>query len=297
MAKIIEVKSLSKAYEQELVLKNVSFTVEEGSFCALLGENGAGKSTILKILIGSEMHDRGEALVLNEKIIDGDPKARENIGFVSEHLNFDLPLTLREFVTFYKQFYPKFSAEIFTKLVTERRFDISKKFSECSRGQKMQFALILAIAIQPKVLLIDEVTSVLDIYARKYFMNVLYQFVKNGGTVIMTTNIIAEVQNYASHLLLLKDGKIVINSAIREIPKFFTKIRKRDGFDHEIFMDKDCYWAGENLDGSSSYIIPSYLKTKYEVTETMIDRRSVQLDDIFIYFFNITTEVQDDEAA
>ncbi|MFZ4714254.1 MAG: ABC transporter ATP-binding protein [Bacteriovoracaceae bacterium] len=295
MSKLIEVKSIGKSFDSKQVLKNISFSVEEGSFYALLGENGAGKSTILRILMGAETVDRGEATMMGYDIYNAPAKIKETIGYVSENINFELPLTAAQVADHYQEFYPYFDMKMFTRLVKERRFDLNKKYQEYSRGQKMQFILMLSLSIGPKLLLIDEVTSVLDIYARKYFMTLLHQFVQNGGTVIMTTNIIAEIQNYATNLVMLKDGKVHINSPIKDIPKFFIKIRKTKDRDHDIFNDRECYWAGENTDGSNSYIIPQYLKARYQLTDEFYDRRTVQLDDIFIYFFNVTIETETED--
>ncbi len=295
MGKVIEVKNLGKSFGAKQVLKNISFSVEEGSFCALLGENGAGKSTILKILMGSETLDRGEVSIFDFDVFKSPSKLRENIGYVSENIHFELPLSAMEVVDHYKEFYPQFDMKLFTRIARERHFDLNKHFNDYSRGQKMQFTLMLALSINAKIILVDEVTSVLDIYARKYFMTLLHQFVKMGGTVVLTTNIIAEVQNYATHLVMLKDGKVHINAVIRDIPKFFVKIRKVPGKEHDIFSDRECYWAGENTDGSNSYIIPTYLKARYELSDEWTDRRGVQLDDIFIYFFNVSSETLEDK--
>lgn len=293
MTKVIEVKNLGKSFESKQVLKNINFVVEEGTFCALLGENGAGKSTILRILMGIEALDRGEAYILNHDAYSIPVLVKQSIGYVSENIHFELPLNAQEIAEHYKEFYPYFDMKLFIKMAKDRRFDLTKSFQEYSRGQKMQFTLMLVLSINPKILLVDEVTSVLDIYARKYFMTLLHQFVLNGGTVIMTTNIISEIQNYATHLVMIRDGRVHINSVIKDIPKYFLKIRKVPGLDHEVFNDRECYWAGENTDKSNSYIIPMSLKARYEIPEQFIDRRKVQLDDIFIYFFNVSNEIED----
>lgn len=304
MKKIVEVKSLAKNYDKKIVLKNINFNLSAGEFCILLGENGAGKSTLLKILMGSEFSDRGEI-----KLFDLDPGKHpdiinQKIGIISESFSIDLPITIKDFFPYFASIYKNFDTDFFKKLCRERKFDINKNFKNYSRGQKMQLALMLYLSIQPEVLLIDEVTSVLDVYARKYFMSLINKFVKNGGTVIMTTNIISEVQTYATHLLLLKNGRLAINSSIQEISNKFVKIRRKKEDIHDVFLDRDCYWAGDNSDGSISYIIPTTLLSRYKIPESFQDRRSVLIDDIFIYFFNAENleigndiEVIDDQAA
>lgn len=301
MSKIIEVKNLSKHFGKRHVLKNVSFSIEQGSFYALLGENGAGKSTILKILMGGEAVDRGEVLIFGKDMQKSHVHIKDKVGYVTENIHFDLPINMHELGDLYQSLYSHFNPSVYFDLAKQRNFNLNKKFNEYSRGQKMQICLMLSLALKPQVLFIDEITSVLDLYSRKFFMNCLHQFVKNGGTVVMTTNIINEVQNFATHLLMLKDGRIRMNSEIHDIPKHFIKLRKKDTTQHEIFSDTECFWAGENTDGSQCYIIPHYIMNKYEHYDHLIDRRNVQLDDIFIYLFNISTEngkeSKDDQAA
>lgn len=297
MGKIIEVKNLSKHFGKRHVLKNVSFSIEQGTFYALLGENGAGKSTILRILMGGEPIDRGEISIFGKDLYKSHVSIKSKVGYVTENIFYDLPIKMREISSYYESLYPNFQASIFFDLAKARNFDLNKRFADYSRGQKMQISLMLSLALKPDILFVDEVTSVLDLYSRKFFMNKLHQFVQNGGTVVMTTNIITEVQNFATHLLMLKDGRIRMNSEIHDIPKHFIKLRKKEGTEHSIFLDNECFWAGENTDGSQIHIVPQYILAKYESYEHLLDRRNVQLDDIFIYLFNISKEETQDEQA
>src|SRR5690606_26952542 len=157
---------------------------------------GAGKSTLLRILMGVETTDGGDYHIFWPHPPERHSSLRDRLGFVSESIEFDLPITMEEFIPYYRQFYHRWDETLFRQLVRDRQFDLHKKFKEYSRGQKMQLCLILALSIRPEILFIDEVTSVLDVSARRYFMQILHEFVGRGGTVILTTNIITEVQHF-----------------------------------------------------------------------------------------------------
>jgi ABC-2 type transport system ATP-binding protein len=302
---LIKIKNLKKSYFELNVLNGVNLNIEEGKFYALLGENGTGKSTLLKILMGAERFDDGEITYNISQPVAGPRNLRkgptaldlELMGYVSELLDFDSPLNTLKFLNIYKEFYPNWDEVYFKKLIKDRNLNLNKKFSEYSRGQKMQIALIAQLSLRPRLIMVDEITSVLDIYARKYFMNELHQLVQAGSTVCMTTNIIFEVESYATDIILLGEGKIKLHAPLNQIPQNFIKLRKLSVLGksekfQKIFSDPMCFWAGVNSDGSVSYIMDKLLFEKYRLedfggeVDEIIDRRELKLDDIFVYYYN-----------
>lgn len=290
---ILETYGLSKKYHGKTVLEDINFQLEKGSFCALLGENGAGKSTLLNILMGQEYSDRGTGKVLNISL-DKDLSFQKNqIGLVTEKLDYDVPLSVGKFFDRYSEFFDNWDNELFLQLMNDRKLELSRNFSEFSRGQKMQIALISALAIRPTLLLIDEITSVLDIYARKFFIEILKKFTKEGGTVLITTNIISEIEYATDRIIILDKGKICLNENVNDIPSKFIKIRNASHQDHPIFKHEGCFWSGNNSDGSSSFIVPCNVASQFQLPDEILDKRSITLDEIFIYFI----KTGDDRSA
>lgn len=281
---VIQVNNIQKSYYNLSVLNGVSFKVNKGCFCALLGENGVGKSTMINILMGHETPDIGSGAILGQDLNRDLNIHKSKIGLVTEKINYDIPIKVGQFFKRYAAFFPNWDNELFIYLMKERSLSLDKEFSEFSRGQKMQIALIAALSIRPELLLIDEVTSVLDVYARKFFMEKLKQFTNQGGTVLLTTNIISEVQHVTDKIILINNGCIQVDKLVEDIPKEFTKIRDAADPAHSIFKHKQCFWSGKNSDGSSSYIIPNGLLSEFELPSELYDRRSITLDEIFIFF-------------
>ncbi|MBF0366432.1 MAG: ABC transporter ATP-binding protein [Oligoflexia bacterium] len=281
---VIKLCGVSRNFYGSQVLQNVSFEIAAGTFCSLIGENGAGKSTLLNILMGLESFDEGEGVVLGKSIYLDLGVMKNEIGFVSEKINYDLPIKVGQFFENYALFFQNWDQKLFLTLMKERKLDLGVSFREYSRGQKMQAALVAALAIKPKLLLIDEITSVLDIWARKYFIEILKNFTTEGGTVLITTNVINEIQYATDQVIILNKGGIQLNEKLKDIPNKFIKIRNAKNEEHTIFKDPKCFWSGENSDGTFSYIVPITVAEEHSIPERLLDRRAVNLDELFIYF-------------
>lgn len=285
MNPIVEIKSLSKRYFNELVLDGVTLEVMPQRFYALLGHNGAGKSTLLKILAGQEFADEVEGVILGEKFHHDFGELKNHIGFVSEGINFEVNTSLEKFFKYYRRSFSDWDQEFFEDLMYKRGFDLTREFIQFSRGQKMQIVLIATLATRPKIMMVDEVTSVLDVYARKYYINLLLDYVKKGGTVIMTTNIITEVQNIANAAIMIDHKKILFNKTIEELKNDILKLRRtRDNHTNPIFDSPYCYWIGTNSDLSDSYVIDKNYIEQFAIPSDLYDRRAITLEEIYMYY-------------
>lgn len=281
--KIIEVRGLTKSFHQNKVLDEVNFEIKKGSFTALLGKNGSGKSTILNILMGQEKLDSGECLLFGESIVNNPDHLKNKIGHVSEKIRFDYPLTIKKFITNYSQFFDRFDLTQFFEQAHELNMNLDKQFGEYSRGQKMQIVMLAALAQNPELLLVDEITSVLDAHSRNYFISALKEYTKKGGTVILTTNIVNEVQHHCSDVIFLSENKIKFQTALSDIPAHFNKVRIF-GTDHPLIKSNDCLWSGINSDGSHSYILSKDVFSSISREGVLEDKRAVTLEDLYIYY-------------
>ncbi|MBA2404809.1 MAG: ABC transporter ATP-binding protein [Bdellovibrionales bacterium] len=280
---VVEVKGLSKAFNQNKVLDNVDFQIKQGTFTALLGKNGSGKSTILNILMGHELLDQGECKLFGESLNDNPDHLKNKIGHVSERIRFDYPLTMKVFIADYSKMFDKFDLKQFYRQAGEVKINLDKQFGEYSRGQKMQIVMLAALAQNPELLLIDEITSVLDAYSRNYFISLLKNYTAQGGTVILTTNIVNEVQYYCSDVLFLSKNKIKFQTALADIPSNFKKVRSTTP-EHPLLKLPECIWSGINSDGSNSYILPNGSYNASSLLGLMEDKRAVTLEDLYIYY-------------
>lgn len=277
---IIQVSNLMKSFYDIKALDHISFNIKKGSFTALLGKNGSGKSTILNILMGIEEIDSGECLIFGKSIKEDPFELKNSIGHVSEKIRFDYPLVIEDFILRYAKFFDSFDLDWFHAVAKEIDIPLNKQFGGYSRGQKMQIVLLSALAHKPSLLLIDEVTSVLDASSRLFFMRLLKKYTLDGGTVVITTNIVNEVQSYCTDVIFLDNQKIKFQEEISKIPSTFKKIRLTTQ-DHPILAVSGIKWIGNNSDGSQSYIVPEHVLLNH--SDYLEDKRAATLEDLYIY--------------
>lgn len=283
---MLKIKNLSKSYFSNKILEDISLSIKEGELTTLLGENGCGKSTLLNILSGYELPDEGQVTYKDVSLGKINFPFIHDIFFVHEKIDYMLKMNIDEYINLLKEKIPNWNEVIFQQMVKDRKIDLAKNFQSYSRGQRMQISLMIGLASSAKVLLLDEITSVIDVYGRKYFLDLLEKYVEQGNTVVITTNIINELEYYTDNLIVIKDKKIALNQSVKAIPDQFIKLRKTNNTEHDIFKHEKCIWAGVNSDKSVSYILPKGILDETQIPQELLDRRQATLEDVFIYFFN-----------
>lgn len=224
MTKVIELNQVSKFYGSRLVLDKISVSFESGKLYAILGQNGAGKSTLMRLIMKMEQIDDGQARVLGASLLDDENSHLAKVGYVSENLHYAMEVPIEALGALVGIHYPNWDQKIFDHFFKDFGLPAGQDFLQISRGQKMQLAFAIAAAIQPKILLLDEITSVLDANIRAKMMVYLKDFTRQGGTVLLATNIISEAQNFADHLVLVGSEKILLDIATQEAASRFARV-------------------------------------------------------------------------
>jgi len=279
----IKTEGLTKYYGASPVIEDISFTVEPGTFFALVGKNGVGKSTLMRVLMRFESPNKGQGWVFGKDLSKDHSDFNANVGYVSESLDYAVPTSLKNFFKYYRQLYPNWDNALFERVLKEMGISTDSQFRNLSRGQRMQVAFSAALASHPKLLLLDEITSVMDANARSFFMHYLGNFTKQGGTVLMATNIIYEVQHFAQQVLLLHEGRARLNCPVSDIAKNFLKLRRMPNTSDPVFADPDCSEVTLNSDGSSSHVIPVGAAAPYANAMKLQDKRGITIEETFIY--------------
>ena len=174
--KVIELKDVKKSYGKNEILHGISLDIEEGSIHGLVGRNGCGKTTLIKCLTGIYEQDQGQILVCGEEIFEN-PKVKAQVGYVADSNQYFEGYHIDEMVEFYKQIYPTFDEKVFRDYNQSIGLDVSKRIKELSKGQAMSLASMLNLSIHPKVMIMDEPMSGLDVIAQKQIKD----FIVNGS--------------------------------------------------------------------------------------------------------------------
>ena len=220
----IQVKGLQKSYKEIHVLKGVDFEVEKGSIFALLGSNGAGKTTIIKILTTLLKQDGGTATVNGFDVAAKPDDVRQSISLPGQFAAVDEILTGRENLIMMAQLrHLKNPRQIADELLN--RFgltaDADRRVSTYSGGMRRKLDIAMSLVGKTQLIFLDEPTTGLDPEARIEVWKMVKELANNGTTVFLTTQHLEEAEPLASRIAILHEGKIIVNGTLAELKKLF----------------------------------------------------------------------------
>ena len=224
----ISVKDLKKSYKNLAVLKGVNFEVSSGSIFALLGSNGSGKTTIVKILATLLKQDSGNAHVNGFDVLMHPDNVRQSISLTGQFAAVDEILTGRENIMMIAKLRhltnPK---EVVEDLL--HRFGLSdaasRRVSTYSGGMRRKLDIAMSLVGKPQIIFLDEPTTGLDPEARIEFWNIIKELAANGTTVFLTTQYLDEAEQLANRIAILHEGKIIVNGTFNALKKIFPSVK------------------------------------------------------------------------
>jgi ABC-2 type transport system ATP-binding protein len=229
MEKAIQVKGLQKSYKELHVLKGVDFEAEKGSICALLGSNGAGKTTVVNILSTLLKSDGGTASICGFDVSRQPGKVRENISLTGQFAAVDEILTGRENILLVAKLrgVPK-PAQVANELL--KRFGLTdaanKRAGTYSGGMKRRLDIAMSLVGTPAVIFLDEPTTGLDPEGRLEVWKTVKALAGGGATILLTTQYLEEAEQLADRIAILHGGKIIVNGTFEELKKLFPAAKK-----------------------------------------------------------------------
>jgi ABC-2 type transport system ATP-binding protein len=220
----IQVKGLQKSYQQLHVLKGVGFEVEKGSIFALLGSNGAGKTTIVKILTTLLKQDGGTAAVNGFDVATQPDDVRQSISLTGQFAAVDEILTGREnLIMIARLRHLKNPPQVAQDLLN--LFDLTdaagRRVSTYSGGMRRRLDIAMSLIGKPPVIFLDEPTNGLDPEARLEVWKTVRELAANGTTVFLTTQYLEEAEQLADRIAILHEGRIIANGTLAELKKLF----------------------------------------------------------------------------
>ena len=212
---MLEIKGVKKSYGEFQL--DCSLNVEKGRITGLVGENGAGKSTVFKAVLGLISYDAGEIKILGKTQEELSEKEKEKLGVVLAEAGFTGYLKGKDVEAVLAKLYPKFEAEKFHQMCEEYQIPLNKFIKEYSTGMKAKLNLIIALTHQAEFLMLDEPTAGLDPAGRKELMALFETLHKNGMTLVLVTHTMDDVANFADTVFALEAGKLVLKGSPREV--------------------------------------------------------------------------------
>ena len=226
----IQVKNLTKSFSGRKIIQDLSFEVHKGEVFALLGHNGAGKNTTIDLILGLKSPDEGNAEILGMDAAKHRKKVFEKVGVQLQHTEYQNLMTVEEACMEYASLYEK-PSDYKALLHSFGLSDLKKSYiNKLSGGEKQKLSVVLALIGNPEIVFLDELTTGLDVAARREVWRTLKHLKEKGLTIFLTTHYMEEAQALCDRVCLIESGEKVIEGTIAEIVKASGKTNLEEAY-------------------------------------------------------------------
>ncbi|MEO8671337.1 MAG: ABC transporter ATP-binding protein [Tahibacter sp.] len=224
MTAVVSARNLTKKFGSTVALEGASFTIEAGRIVGLIGPNGAGKTTALKAILGLTDFS-GELSVLGLDPRKQRHQLMQDVCFIADVAVLPRWLRVNEAIDFVEGVHPRFSREKCLALLARTKLKPGMRVREMSKGMIVQMHLALVMAIDAKLLVLDEPTLGLDIlYRKEFYQHLLNDYFDEQKTIIITTHQVEEIEHILTDLMFIRDGKIVLDATMDAVADRFTEV-------------------------------------------------------------------------
>jgi ABC-type multidrug transport system, ATPase component len=222
----IQISDLTVRYGRTLAVDSAALSVVRGAVYALVGRNGAGKSSLVRCLLGQQKPQRGSVTLFGEDAWSRRPALMQRIGIVTEDADAPPEMSVAAIARFCARLYDKWDQASVDARLRTFGVPLTSRFGSLSKGQKKQVALALALAISPELLVLDDPTLGLDVVARKsLFEEVIGDLADRGTTIFITTHDLAGVETFADRVGMMENGRLVLDEDVDALKSRFRRIR------------------------------------------------------------------------
>ena len=285
---MISATNVTMRFEDFVALKDLNCNIPSGCIYGLVGSNGAGKSTFLRLISGVYRPEQGEITIDGDPVYEN-PTAKNKIVYIPDELYFLPQSNMNKMADFYKAIYPQFSYERYLNLTNTFRLDPTANLNTFSKGMKRQAATVLGLSTMPQYLFFDETFDGLDPVMRNLVKTVIYNdVIERNTTTIITSHSLRELEDTCDQLALLHKGGIVFESDIQNLKTSLFKVQL--AFDREY--SRDTFSGIEMLSYTQSGSVANFIvrgdrdevKARLSRMNPMfIDILPLGLEEVFIY--------------
>lgn len=211
---ILEIKNLIKKYHTKNVIDNISLNVDSGKIVGLLGPNGNGKTTLIKLLAGLLTATSGDILIDNKEI---GIETKAIVSFLPDRPYFANWMKVHDILAFFADFYRDFSMKKAMEMLKLLNIGVNDRIKTMSKGTKEKLNLVLVMSRAARLYLLDEPIAGVDPAARDYILRTIISNYSEDSSVIITTHHIADVEKILDDVIFLNEGKIELNSAVEDL--------------------------------------------------------------------------------
>ncbi|HEX7046225.1 MAG TPA: ABC transporter ATP-binding protein [Gammaproteobacteria bacterium] len=224
MTTLVKAKGLTKHYGDQAALDHVDFEINEGCIVGLIGPNGAGKTTALKAILGLTDFD-GELEVLGMNPKRNRAAIMQEVCFIADVAVLPRWIRVNQVIEFVARTHPRFNEEKCRAFLARSNVRENKKVGQLSKGMIVQLHLSIVMAIDARLLVLDEPTLGLDIlYRKEFYSSLLSDYFDDSRTILVTTHQVEEIEKILTHLMFIQQGKIVLDDSMEAVGENYTEV-------------------------------------------------------------------------
>lgn len=222
---ILDIKNLQRKIDAVTIIKAINAQVKPGDVIALLGKNGAGKTTLLETLLGFSFPSFGSVQIWGENATDMEGDIKQRIGFVPQQSELLFNLRGRDHLDLFKSFRTKWNQSLVEKLIAEWLIPMDTQVGKMSVGQQQKLSILLAMAHEPELLVLDEPVASLDPVARRQFLQQLVEIATDTNrAIIFSSHIISDMERIANQVWMLQNGELSYQGGLDELKESIARV-------------------------------------------------------------------------
>ena len=211
---LLECKQLCKNYDDKQILKDINIKITRGKIIGLLGKNGTGKTTLIKLINDLLTPTSGEILI-NGK--NPGIESKKIISYLPERTYLDREMTVKDAIKYFEEFYKNFDSQKAIKLLKDLDLDIKTRISKMSKGMQEKLQLILVMSRNAELYILDEPLGGVDPATRDYILDTILSNFCDGASVIISTHLIADIERILDEVIFIDKGQIIVTSSADEL--------------------------------------------------------------------------------
>ena len=269
----IEMRGIDKSFGGNAVLKGAGFLLDDGEVHALMGENGAGKSTIIKAILGLINIDSGDIKIFGKDFKENSVEIKNNISVVFDESYFHDNLKLPDIDKIMKNIYPNWDKNKFLKYTNHFKLPNNKRVKDFSRGMKMKLSIAVALSHNAKLLILDEATSGLDPVVRDEILDIFLDYIQNEDcSILIASHITSDLEKVADYITFVNNGKIIFSENKDELI-YNSGVVKCSEKDIDKISKEDIVGIRKNTFGCEVMVSD---RAKYENIGFVIDKTNLE---------------------
>ena len=213
---LLECKNLSKSFDNKKILKDINLIIPRGKIIGLLGKNGQGKTTLIKLINDLLTPTNGEILINGKH---PGVESKKIISYLPERTYLDKEMKVIDTVNYFNEFYDNFNIEKAKKLIKDLDLDINAKLSKMSKGMQEKLQLILVMSREADLYILDEPLGGVDPATRDYILDTILSNFKDGSSVIISTHLISDIERILDEVIFIDKGKIILTGSADSLRK------------------------------------------------------------------------------